>query len=78
MKLYLTAALFLIFGFTAQAQQLTPEQTTLHASIALPQPYVVVGAEETTTGALLLNPSHIERVDVYKGAEAYCQVWQQG
>lgn len=72
MKSYLITALFFVICFTAQAQeqQLMPAKTTYQASISMPQPFLLVGDEETASNALILNPDHIKSINVYKGPEA--------
>jgi len=72
MRTYLTIVLLFVTCLATQAQelQLMPAKTAKQASINMPQPYMLAGDAETVKGALILDPQHIQSINVYKGSQA--------
>ncbi|WP_347158342.1 hypothetical protein [Pontibacter chitinilyticus] len=70
MKTHFLAALFCILAPGAEAQQLMPATVTMQASLQLPQPYLLINSQETAMSAFVLNPDHIQSIEVFKGPAA--------
>lgn len=85
MKVYhaLICCLLLACCLTTQAQGTEPQffpPTTQYASITndAVRPLVVIGSQETSSDALILDPTTIQHLEIYKGEKAVKKFGEKG